>query len=154
MLETIITGLPVAYIAVTALPLLVIDMKQHRLPNKIVLPMISITFVSQLSLAILTSAWATFGISLGIAFVVFVLGVFMNYKNHIGMGDVKLLTGLTMLLAWFTPLGALLLAPISLALGFLATIVILLKRSITHLPLGPIVIFAFASILTVALVAK
>jgi leader peptidase (prepilin peptidase)/N-methyltransferase len=154
MLETIIKALPVIYVAITALPLLVIDLRQHRLPNRIILPMIAITFVSQFALAILTSAWATFGISVGLGLVVLLLGVLMNYKGIIGMGDVKLLVGLTMLLSSFTVIGAILLAPISFVLGCIVTIIILFKRSVTHLPIGPIVVATFGSILAFILVGN
>ena len=154
MLETIIKVLPVIYVAVTVLPLLVIDLRQHRLPNRIILPMIVITFMSQFALAILTSAWATFSISIGLGLVVLLLGVLMNYKGIIGMGDVKLLVGLTMLLASFTVIGAVILAPISFVLGCIVTIIILFKRSITHLPLGPVVIVSFVSILAFTLVGN
>ena len=144
--------LPVAYVAATAVPLMVIDIKQHRLPNKIVLPMLAITFLSQLTLAIWTGAWASLGISVGLGFVMLVLGVIANYKDWIGMGDVKLLVALTMILSWFTVLGAVLLAPISLVLGILVTLSTLLFTRPNRIPLGPAILTTFIATLAVTLI--
>jgi len=152
MIQQLISMLPIAYLAATAIPLVAIDIKQHRLPNKIVLPMIAITFLSQLTLAIWTGAWASLGISVGLGLAVLVLGVLMNYRDWIGMGDVKLLTGLTMILSWFTLLGAVLLVPISLAFGFVVTILSMFtKKSRWVLPLGPAILATFATTLAIAL---
>jgi len=146
MIQTVISMLPVAYVAATAIPLIAIDIKQHRLPNKIVLPMIALAFLSQLTLAIWTGAWASLGISIGLGLSVMVLGVVANYYNWIGMGDIKLLAGLTMVLSWFSILGAILLTPISLALGLVSAVVaVALKRGKT-IPLGPSVLVTFATI--------
>jgi len=146
--------LPVAYIAATAVPLMVIDIKQHRLPNKIVLPMIAITFLSQLTLAIWTGAWASLGISVGLGFAMLVLGLAANYFQWVGMGDVKLLVALTMMLSWFTMLGAVLLMPISIAVGFVVTILtmFLKKKLPTAIPLGPVILATFATTLTLTLI--
>ena len=144
-MEKIIALLPVAHLAIILVPLLIIDAREHRLPNKIVLPLIAITFLSQLVSAIFYGAWATFGISLGLSFAALLLGLYMNYKQSLGMGDVKLIAGLTMLLSSFTVLGAVLLMPLSIAIGFIsAVIVVLSKREIRTIPLGPVIITTFA----------
>jgi leader peptidase (prepilin peptidase)/N-methyltransferase len=138
--------LPVAYVAATAIPLVAIDIKQHRLPNKIVLPMIALTFISQLTLVIWTGAWASLGISLGLGFAVLVLGLYLNYRDWVGMGDVKLLTGLTMILSWFTVLGGALLMPISIVLGVVVAAVLVLTKGVKQVPLGPTLLVTFATI--------
>lgn len=152
MIQQLISTLPLAYVAATAVPLMVIDIKQHRLPNKVVLPMIAITFLSQLTLAIWTGAWASLGISVGLGFAMLVLGVIANYKDWIGMGDVKLIVALTMMLSWFTVLGAVLLAPISLVLGILVTLSTLLFTRPNRIPLGPTILATFAATLAVTLI--
>jgi leader peptidase (prepilin peptidase)/N-methyltransferase len=131
---------------------MVIDIKQHRLPNKVVLPMIAITFLSQLTLAIWTGAWASLGISVGLGFAMLVLGVIANYKDWIGMGDVKLIVTLTMMLSWFTVLGAVLLAPISMVLGILVTLSTLLFTRPNRIPLGPAILTTFIATLAVTLI--
>lgn len=153
-METIIALLPVAYLAVMAIPLLMIDLKQGRLPNKIVLPLIAITFLSQLALAIFYGAWASLGISLGLGLVVIVLGVFINHFGYIGMGDVKLMSALTMLLASFTTLGAILLMPASIALGFIFAVIFLTKSKLVKFPLAPMIIATFVLFITLELVSR
>ena len=152
MIQTVISMLPVAYVAATAVPLMVVDIKQHRLPNKIVLPMIAITLLSQLTLAIWTGAWASLGISVGMFFGVLAIGLYLNYKDWIGMGDVKLLAGLTMMLSWFTVLGGALLMPISIALGLAVAAVVVLTSKVRQLPLGPTILATFAATLTITLI--
>lgn len=151
-LQTVVSLLPLAYVAGAAIPLMVIDIKEHRLPNKIVLPMIAITFLSQLTLAIWTGAWASLGVSVGLGFAMLVVGLVANYKDLIGMGDVKLLVALTMMLSWFTVLGAVLLAPISLVLGILITLSTLMFTRPNRIPLGPAILATFAATLAVTLI--
>ena len=152
MIQTIISMLPVAYVAATALPLMVVDIKQHRLPNKIVLPMIGLTFLSQLTLAVWTGAWASLGISLGLGLAVMVLGVVANYYGWIGMGDAKLLAVLTMMLSWFTVLGGVLLMPISIVLGLIVAAILVLTTRANSIPLGPTILATFAATLTITLI--
>jgi leader peptidase (prepilin peptidase)/N-methyltransferase len=155
MIQTIITLLPVAYLAAIVVPMLVIDFREHRLPNKMVLPLAAITLLSQIVLAVAYGAWATLGISLGLGFVILVLGVFMNYKQMIGMGDVKLATGLTMMLTSFTVLGAVLLMPLSLLIGFIVAVVIVaIRRKVITFALGPVIIFVFTLLITLGLVLR
>jgi leader peptidase (prepilin peptidase)/N-methyltransferase len=152
MIQTIISMLPVAYVAATVIPLVAIDIKQHRLPNRIVLPMIALTLLTQLTLAVWTGAWASLGISVGLGLAVMVLGVVANYYDWVGMGDVKLMAGLTMMLSWFTVLGAVLLTPISMGLGILITVSTLLFTRPKKIPLGPAILATFAAILTITLI--
>lgn len=150
-IQTLISLLPLGYVAGATIPLMVTDFKEHRLPNKIVLPMIGITLLSHLTLAILTGAWASLGISIGLGFVVLVLGVCMNYKEWIGMGDVKLLTALTMIVSWFSVLGAALLLPASLLLGFITVLIGMIFTGKRVIPLGPTVLATFAAIMIITL---
>jgi Flp pilus assembly protein protease CpaA len=86
-------------------------------------------------------------------FAVMVLGILANYYDWIGMGDVKLMAGLTMILSWFTVLGGALLMPMSIALGLLITVVTVLTNSkVRQIPLGPAILATFAAILTITLI--
>jgi hypothetical protein len=62
------------------------------------------------------------------------------------MGDVKLLTGLTMMLSWFTILGGALLMPISMVLGIVVAAVLVLTKGVKQVPLGPTLLVTFATI--------
>jgi leader peptidase (prepilin peptidase)/N-methyltransferase len=147
--QAVLTLLPLSYVAGAAIPLMAIDIKEHRLPNKIVLPMIGITLVSQLLLAILTGAWASLGISVGLGLGVMVLGIVANYYDWIGMGDVKLMAGLTMILSWFTVLGGALLMPVSIAIGIVIALIAMNSGKYKPVPMGPTILVTFATILAV-----
>jgi len=150
-IQTLISLLPLGYVAGATIPLLITDFKEHRLPNKIVLPMIGITLLSHLALAILTGAWASLGISVGLGFATLVIGVYLNFKDLIGMGDVKLMTGLTMIVSWFSVLGAILLLPATLLLGFIAALVGMIFTRKRVIPLGPTILVTFAAIMVTIL---
>ena len=155
MIETVVSMLPLAYVVATAVPLLVVDIKQHRLPNKIVLPMIGITLLTHLILAVWTGAWASLGISVGLGFATLLLGIYLNYKDHIGMGDVKLITALTMITAWFSPLIGLMFLPMIVLLGaLLVLVVVYISPVIRNVPMGPTVLLAFTILMPIALAIR
>jgi len=81
-----------------------------------------------------------------------VLGVVANYYDWVGMGDVKLMAGLTMVLSWFTVLGAVLLMPISIALGLAVAAITVLTSKVRQVPLGPVILATFAATLTITLI--
>jgi leader peptidase (prepilin peptidase)/N-methyltransferase len=147
--QTILTLIPMSYVAGAAIPLMLVDIKEHRLPNKIVLPMIGVTLVSQLLLAILTGAWASLGASVGLGFAVLAIGIYLNYKGWIGMGDVKLMAGLTMIISWFTVLGGALFVPITLAVGVMIALIAVYSGKYKAVPMGPTILATFATIMAV-----
>ena len=91
--------LGVGFFAATTIPLIVIDIRERRLPNRITLPGIAISLLG----ISLSFDWLKVLIALGIAASLFGLGTLLSIKGMIGMGDVKLMTGLGLLLAWFSP---------------------------------------------------
>lgn len=116
-MDNIIQALPVAYFGAVAVPLILTDIREHRLPNKLTIPAIPLTAVSWLALAVMGNRWADFAVALGVAVIVFAVGLGVNRMDYIGMGDVKLFTGLALMLAWFIGLWALLLPVLAVALG-------------------------------------
>lgn len=85
------------YLAVFTIPLAIIDLRERRLPNKITLPAIALTFVGIL----LTGEWGRVGVALICAAVLFLLGTGLSFKGWLGMGDVKLLVPIGLTLGWF-----------------------------------------------------
>lgn len=106
MLNIPIQFLPVAYFAVVAIPLIITDIREHRLPNKFTLPAIAITLGSWFALAVIENRWQNFWVAVGSAVIIFALGLGANRFGSLGMGDVKLATGLVLMLAWFVGLVA------------------------------------------------
>lgn len=109
MLNTLIQVLPVIYFTAVAVPLVITDIREHRLPNKLTLPAIPLTLGSWLALAVMDNRWADFAVAVGSAVIIFALGLGANRVGSLGMGDVKLAVGLVLMLAWFIGVWALLL---------------------------------------------
>jgi leader peptidase (prepilin peptidase)/N-methyltransferase len=152
MITQIISLLPVIYVVVTAIPLIVIDLKEQRLPNKIVAPLILLTLASWLTLAIWQGKWAELGLAFALAFGVFILGLCLNFIDYVGMGDVKYATALTLIVGWFSAMAGLMFPAtlfllVIVGIGFLLLLdnlgVIVINRYKT-VPLGPYILLSFA----------
>jgi leader peptidase (prepilin peptidase)/N-methyltransferase len=154
-MDNIIQALPVAYFGAVAVPLIITDIREHRLPNKLTIPAIPLTAVSWLALAVMGNRWADFAVALGVAVIVFAVGLGVNRMGVLGMGDVKLFTGLALMLAWFMGLWALLL-PVAAVVAAVAHIAIGLAvrkfRMGGSLALGPHIIGSAGLMLGLALV--
>jgi leader peptidase (prepilin peptidase)/N-methyltransferase len=87
------------YFAATTIPLVIYDLRERRLPNKLTLPGLAVALVS----LALTMEWGKFLVSVGISSLFFLVGTLISMRGWIGMGDVKLFTGLSMFLTWFDP---------------------------------------------------
>jgi Flp pilus assembly protein protease CpaA len=96
----IISLLPIAYAIASAIPVIATDFTESRVPNKITVPLLLLNLASMLGLAIWQGLWARFGLVILVALVTFVLGILLNYRDLIGMGDVKLFVALSMIIAW------------------------------------------------------
>ncbi|CAB4546087.1 MAG: hypothetical protein F2529_04280 [Actinobacteria bacterium] len=91
--------LGISFFAVTTIPLMVIDFRERRLPNKITIP----GFLISLLGLVLTFDWSRVLTALAISAILFAVGTLFSLRGWIGMGDVKLVAGLSLLLAWFDP---------------------------------------------------
>ncbi|MEO0027443.1 MAG: hypothetical protein RL716_774 [Actinomycetota bacterium] len=96
-----------AYLLAVAWPLAKTDIREHRLPNRLVLPALPITLLSQLLAAWLEDAWMQALLALGVAAVAFVIGLLLNHLASLGMGDVKLITVIALALGWAASLAVL-----------------------------------------------
>jgi len=135
-----------AYLLVAAWPLARTDIREHRLPNRLTLPLLPVALFGQLLAAGFSGDWSRLGVSLGWAVVAFVVGLGINRVGTLGMGDVKLITGMSLSLGWFSPVAPLL----ALAAAFaLATLVVLFlfatrrARMGSSIALGPYLIAGF-----------
>lgn len=135
------------YLLSVAWPLTRIDLRERRLPNRLVLPALPITLVGQLVASLITGQWISSLTAVVCAAGAFAIGLVVNHFANLGMGDVKLISAITLALAWFSPL-----APFfALLLGFgVATAVVvalLIARRIkmgSTLALGPYLLVGFA----------
>ena len=134
------------YLVAVAWPLTVIDIRERRLPNRLTLPVFPITLLGQV-IAVLLGAemWRLFG-SLLVAIVAFVVALGLSLFAGLGMGDVKLIAGITFALAWFSPflpLAALLVAFVAAGLVSLALLALRKTRMGSSIALGPYLLFGF-----------
>lgn len=131
-----------AFLAVFTIPLVVIDLRERRLPNKITLPAIALTLVGVL----LTADWPRIGVALLCACVLFAAGTALSFKGWLGMGDVKLLVPIGLTLGWFgwEPLVIALGLAFFCAGGFVLVRMAMQKITATStIALGPFLLFGF-----------
>ena len=140
-----------AYLVAVAVPLAIIDVRQRRLPNRLVLPGLVIAIFSQLGASAISGRWQNLLTSLSAGVVAFLLCWAINSIGAIGMGDVKLIALITMSLAWFDWIwpvaalaGAFVLATVLVLLGYI------FRRSKlgATIPLGPYLLIGFGASLT------
>ena len=128
--------IPALYLLAVAWPLAVIDLREHRLPNRLVLPAYPIALVSQLVATIISMDWAR----------VLVIGIIANHFDVLGMGDVKLAGALALILGYFNIYLPIIAIGIAFVLAFGVILVLLTKGKVslgTSIPLGPYLLLSF-----------
>lgn len=137
----IVALLPLAYLAVIAIPLIIVDVREHRLPNKMILPFIALSFITTIVVSLVAGQWISLLITLGTAVAILFLGVYLNGLEWLGMGDVKLFVGITLALGYFSVLYSLAVIALALVLAYGLTMATAVRRVRAILsgsiPLGP-----------------
>lgn len=134
--------LGIAYLLVVAWPLAKTDLREHRLPNRLVLPAFPITLAGQLLAVMWNSNWMQLLHSLAVALLVFAVGLVMNRYAGLGMGDVKLLAAMSLALGWFSSTAVFLGMLVALVLASIA-VLIRIHRATSAVPLGPYLLAGF-----------
>ena len=134
------------YLVAVAWPLTVIDIRERRLPNRLTLPVFPITLLGQGAEVLLgEDLWRLLAAILA-AFIAFAIALLLNYIAGLGMGDVKLIAGITFALAWFSPLlpaVAILVAFVSAGAASLVLLALRKTRMGSSIALGPYLLFGF-----------
>jgi leader peptidase (prepilin peptidase)/N-methyltransferase len=141
----IISALPLVYLAVASIPLVVIDYKEHRLPNKIVLPFAALAFITAIVVNVATQSWGNLLLAVGLPFAWFIIGLVLNYFDTLGMGDVKFITALLLAVGVYSPLIALLIIPLSVLFALIAVVYWIMSGKVEKsrsVPLGPSLILS------------
>ena len=138
--------IPALYLLAVAWPLTVIDLREHRLPNRLVLPAFPIALLCQLIATIVSADWARFLFAALTAVVVMIVGLLANYFEVLGMGDVKLAAAIALVLSYFD----LLLPAVAISLAFILAFGVVLVMIFTgkaklgsSIPLGPYLLLSF-----------
>ncbi|MBJ7281097.1 MAG: prepilin peptidase [Rhodoluna sp.] len=145
-LSELIALIPALYLLAVAWPLTVIDLREHRLPNRLVLPAFPVALLAQLIATIISADWARQLYAVLIALTVGVLGLAANYLNALGMGDVKLATAIAMTLGYFNPWLPVIAIGVAFVLAFAVVLILIVlsKAKIgSSIPLGPYLLLSF-----------
>jgi len=124
----------------------VIDLREHRLPNRLVLPAFPVAFLAQLIATIISADWARQLSAVLIALAVGVIGLGANYIDTLGMGDVKLATVIALTLGYFNPWLPAIAIGIAFVLAFAVVIVLITFGKVkigSSIPLGPYLLVSF-----------
>lgn len=100
--QQIIASLPAIYLCVVAIPILIWDFMENRVPNKYTLPTIWLWLGSAITYAVVSGEWL-WGLVMPLIFGVVLLAVFTYIHakwESIGMGDVKLFVVMGLSLSW------------------------------------------------------
>ena len=138
--------IPALYLLAVAWPLAVIDLREHRLPNRLVLPAYPIALVSQLVATIISMDWARFLFSVLCSLAVLVIGIIANHFDVLRMGDVKLAGALALILGYFNIYLPIVAIGIAFVMAFGVILVLLTKGKVslgTSIPLGPYLLLSF-----------
>ncbi len=143
MLETVaFAGLPLLYLAAVTVPLVVVDVREHRLPNVLVLPGYPVAALGLVGEWIRTGQVPLVALVAGVASALFLLG--LSLGGGMGMGDVKLagVLGLTAGLLGITPA---VVSPLAaFLLGGVAALVVAVRRGRgARIPFGPFLLAGF-----------
>jgi leader peptidase (prepilin peptidase)/N-methyltransferase len=149
-IQLLISLLPLAYVGGAVIPIISSDVRVGRVPNKMVVPLMVLTLLSWLTLAIWQGAWFNLGISILFFIGTILLGSFLNIKfGVIGMGDVKLLATLSMILGWFSWGVALAFLPMLAVLSLVVGFFVVMLSNVKVLGLSPMAFLTFGFALAI-----
>jgi leader peptidase (prepilin peptidase)/N-methyltransferase len=134
------------YLFAVAWPLSKIDIREHRLPNKLVLPAFPITLFCFLVASVVSSSWVKFYSAIAASIIAFCLGLLVNKYFSLGMGDVKLISATTLCLAWSNFLSPILAMVLGLVIASLFILLKLIRGRTTlgdAIALGPYLLAGF-----------
>jgi leader peptidase (prepilin peptidase)/N-methyltransferase len=138
--------LPFGYLLMASVPLILSDLREHRLPNRFTYVAILLAFSSTTFLAISNMEYARLMVPTGVSLATLVIGYLMARYADVGMGDVKLLTATNHLLAWFSPWLVLFALTLSFSIASVVGVIGLLSGKLhpkTPIAMGPYLLLGF-----------
>jgi leader peptidase (prepilin peptidase)/N-methyltransferase len=141
-----------AYIAAVTIPLVVIDLRSHRLPNRLVMPGYLVAAVALAGAGVATGAFPAVALISAAAYVLFLIT--LSFAGGMGMGDVKLAGVLGAGAGLVSPSAAIASPVLAFVLGGGVSAVILLTRRgtrATRIPFGPFMLLGFWGAVTLGL---
>lgn len=136
------------YLLAVAWPLAHTDIREHRLPNRLVLPAFAVALVGQLLAAIIGGQWWRLAMAVLAAATALGVGLLANRFASLGMGDVKLIAAMSLALGWFSPISPLVALALAFAIASAVVLVLLILRRSrldSSIALGPYLLLGFAA---------
>jgi len=152
-LSSVFSALGLGYLVFTAWPLAKTDILERRLPNKYVLPGFPITWAGQLLAGLIGSGFEGMLFAFVTALLVFTVSLLINRAGLLGMGDVKLMTLMSLALGWYSMLLPIIAFGLTFLIAGLVAIALVITKRIRvggSMPLGPYLIAGFLGTLTLA----
>ena len=147
VLSGVFASLGAIYLFIVTWPLSVIDIREHRLPNKFVIPAFPIIILGFVAASFLENSWHQILFALTCSLMAFGVGLLINRYGSLGMGDVKLIAATTLSLAWFNLFAPVLALAIGLMAAGAAVLILLFTGRSTlsqAIALGPYLLLGFA----------
>ena len=138
--------IPTGYLLFASIPLIVFDLREHRLPNRFTYSAIALSIFATGFVAVSDGRYQQFFIAVAISLSTFGIGYLLAKYADVGMGDVELLTATNLLLAWHSPWLVLFALTLSFTLASLVSAIGLLMGRLswkTPLAMGPYLLLGF-----------
>lgn len=135
--------LPIAYLLTVTPSLCYWDVKERRLPNRFTFSAIAVSLIA------LVSSFDLYKIAVTsfLAAITLIIGMSINRFNALGMGDVKLVTAMALMLGYFDAGYFLIALVIGLVAAAAVSVILLARKKLfrdSSIPLGPYLLFGFA----------
>jgi leader peptidase (prepilin peptidase)/N-methyltransferase len=134
------------YLVAVAYRLSMIDVREHRLPNRLVLPAFPIALGGQLIACMLGAEWFNLLTALACCLLALLIGLAANRWATLGMGDVKLIAAISLSLGWFSFLAPLIAVVLAFVIACAVVLVMVALRKTTlgsSFALGPYLLVGF-----------
>ena len=152
-LSSLFSALGLGYLVLTAWPLAKTDILERRLPNKYVLPAFPITWIGQILAGVFGAGYLNMLWAFLAAVITFAISLLINRLGLLGMGDVKLMTVMSLALGWYSVLLPIIALGLSFLIAGAVALALLMGKRIKlggSMPLGPYLIAGFLGTLTLA----
>ncbi len=138
-----------AFVAAVSVPLVVVDIREHRLPNRLVVPGLALALACGLVQLALSDGRGWLPLMMGVgSFVVFAL---LSRVGGLGMGDVKLATVLGVASGFLGAQATIESVALAFVFGGVAALVLWLFKRRGSLAFGPFLLLGFWVAMSIAL---
>lgn len=138
-----------AYVAVVSIPLAVVDVREHRLPNKLVVPGIALAGLCSVLELVLSGGRNFLSLLCGALYFAFML--VLSLLGGLGMGDVKLASVLGATAGFVSGEAAAASVVLAFVFGGVVALVLWLLKRRGRIPFGPFMLAGFWASTTIAL---